>query len=90
MGRRPLMLAMILLLGLASPAAAQIYPDRPIRMIVAFPPGGPVDVTARIVAQPLTAILGQPVVIENRGGAGLRTKGRAGIGRTRQTEPEQA
>lgn len=62
-------LAVVLTAALGGAGGAQTYPDRPIRMIVAFPPGGPVDVTARIVAQPLTAILGQPVVIENRGGA---------------------
>ena len=50
-------------------ARAQSYPDRPIRLIVPFPPGGPVDVTARILGQPLGPILGQPLVIENRGGA---------------------
>ena len=51
------------------PALAQSYPDRPIKLIVPFPPGGPVDVTARIIAQPLLSIIGQPFVIENRGGA---------------------
>jgi tripartite-type tricarboxylate transporter receptor subunit TctC len=51
------------------PTHAQSYPDRPIKLVVPFPPGGPVDVTARIVAQPLGPIIGQPLVIENRGGA---------------------
>jgi tripartite-type tricarboxylate transporter receptor subunit TctC len=51
-------------------AYAQSYPDRPVRMIVAFPPGGAADILARIAAQHLTKGLGQQVVIDNRGGAG--------------------
>jgi tripartite-type tricarboxylate transporter receptor subunit TctC len=66
---REIIAAAVIALGLVPPAAAQSYPDRLIRMIVPFPPGGPVDVTARIVGQPLGPILGQPLVIENRGGA---------------------
>jgi len=54
----------------AAGAAAQTYPDRPVRMIVPFPPGGSNDVVARVIGGQLTAKLGQPVVIENRGGAG--------------------
>jgi tripartite-type tricarboxylate transporter receptor subunit TctC len=53
----------------APPALAQSYPDHPIKLMVPFPPGGPVDVTARLIGQPLSPIIGQPVVIENRGGA---------------------
>jgi len=56
-------------LSVATAAHAQTYPDRLIRMVVPFPPGGPVDVTARIVAQRLPAILGQTVIVENRAGA---------------------
>jgi tripartite-type tricarboxylate transporter receptor subunit TctC len=66
---RTLILAVIAMLGIATPALAQTYPDRLIRMIVPFPPGGPVDTMARIVTQGLPQILGQTVIIENRGGA---------------------
>jgi tripartite-type tricarboxylate transporter receptor subunit TctC len=58
------------LLVLASAASAQEpYPARPIRLIVAFPPGGSVDTVARVIGPPLGASLGQPVVVENRSGA---------------------
>jgi tripartite-type tricarboxylate transporter receptor subunit TctC len=63
--------------GIATRAEAQSYPDRPIKLIVPFPAGGPVDVTARIVAQALSPIIGQPVVIENRGGASGAIGGKA-------------
>ena len=51
-------------------ARAQGYPARPVRLLVGFPPGGGVDITARPVGQWLSERLGQPFVIENRAGAG--------------------
>ena len=57
-------------LGLPSLALAQTYPNRPIRFVVSFPPGGSTDFIARILAQRLPAALGQTIVIDNRGGGG--------------------
>lgn len=64
--------AIFLLLGLfaAMAAGAQEWPSKPVRFIVPYPPGGGTDVIARIVQNKLSESLGQPVLIENRGGAG--------------------
>lgn len=51
-------------------AAAQEWPSKPIRLMVGFPPGGAIDATARIVGDELSKILGQPVIVENKPGAG--------------------
>lgn len=59
-----------LLLGNALHAAAADYPVKPVRLVVPFPAGGPVDITARTLAPRLTETLGQRIVIDNRGGAG--------------------
>jgi tripartite-type tricarboxylate transporter receptor subunit TctC len=56
--------------ALATPALAQGgFPNRPLRLVVAFPAGGPTDVLARVVAERMAPELGQPMVVENRGGA---------------------
>ena len=57
------------LLWISGAALAQPYPDKPVRFVVPYPPGGGTDVIARIVQERFQAALGQPVVIENRGGA---------------------
>jgi tripartite-type tricarboxylate transporter receptor subunit TctC len=59
----------VLLALAASPVAAQELPSRPIRMVVAFPAGGPTDFVARVLADKLKALLGQAVIVENRAGA---------------------
>ncbi len=59
----------LLLLAAALPAAAQPYPVKSIRMIIGFPPGGGTDIVGRIVAQKLSEVLGQQVIVDNRGGA---------------------
>ena len=64
------LLAGLALLPWATPALAQEYPSRPIRLLVGFAAGGSTDVFARAIAPRLQALLGQPVVIENRPGAG--------------------
>lgn len=69
---------------LATPALAQAWPARPVRLIVPFGPGGPTDVVARILANGLSPALGQPVVIENRGGAG----GNIGVALAARTAPD--
>ena len=60
----------VLLALVAAGASAQSYPSRLIKVVVPYPPGGGTDVVARLVTQKMAAILGQPIVIDNRAGAG--------------------
>src|SRR6185503_14269498 len=65
-------------------AGAQPYPSRPVTLIVPFPPGGSTDTAARIIGEAMRHSLGQPVVIENVGGAG----GSIGVGRVARAAPD--
>jgi tripartite-type tricarboxylate transporter receptor subunit TctC len=69
MKRLASLLALGLALTLGAPAHAQDFPNRPVRIVVGFAAGGGVDVTARLIANKLTTLWGQPVVVENRAGA---------------------
>ena len=60
----------LLLAWSACAAWGQAWPNKPIRMVVAFPPGGPTDIVSRVIAQRLSEQLGQQVIIDNKPGAG--------------------
>jgi tripartite-type tricarboxylate transporter receptor subunit TctC len=70
MMRAPLIVASFVAIGLANLAQAQSFPERTIRLVAPFPPGGSTDTSARLVAQAMSSRLGQAVVIENQSGAG--------------------
>jgi tripartite-type tricarboxylate transporter receptor subunit TctC len=72
------------LLALVAPAYADTFPSRPITLIVPFPPGGSTDLAARLMADKMGAALGQPVIVENIGGAG----GSIAVGRLARATPD--
>jgi tripartite-type tricarboxylate transporter receptor subunit TctC len=84
MRRLAIALVCVAMLGAIGEVAAQVYPSRPITLIVPFPPGGSTDVIGRIVAERMRATLGQPVIVENVGGAG----GSIGVGRVARANPD--
>jgi tripartite-type tricarboxylate transporter receptor subunit TctC len=87
MYRRTVMLALLIgcmLPALPAPAFAQGYPNKPIKLIVPFPAGGPADLFARVLGNGMSAELGQQVIIENRAGAG----GVAGVDAVAKAAPD--
>ncbi|MGA8498928.1 MAG: tripartite tricarboxylate transporter substrate-binding protein [Xanthobacteraceae bacterium] len=80
----PIALFIALFLAASAPVQAQNFPTRPITLIVPFPPGGSTDVAGRIIADKMGAFLGQPVIVENVGGAG----GSIGVGRLARATPD--
>jgi tripartite-type tricarboxylate transporter receptor subunit TctC len=83
MSRFLVALALAIVAG-GSVAQAQSYPSRQITLVVPFPPGGSTDAAARIMAERMRASLGQPVIVENIGGAG----GSIGVGRVARAAPD--
>jgi tripartite-type tricarboxylate transporter receptor subunit TctC len=67
------LLATLVLCATAGLASAQAWPTKPLRIVVPYPPGGSSDIIARAISQPLSAAIGQPVIVENRAGANGNT-----------------
>jgi tripartite-type tricarboxylate transporter receptor subunit TctC len=74
---RAIVIALAFAAGMISTSLAQTWPTHPIRLVVNFPPGGAADLLARLIGQSLGETLGQPVVIENKGGANGNLGGEA-------------
>lgn len=77
-------LGLVAFCALPSPAPAQDYPNKPIRLVVPFPPGGPNDIIGRVVGQKMQELLGQLIIIDNRPGAG----GALGTDNVAKSEPD--
>ena len=78
------LIAVVLAVSGVDQASAQVYPSRPITMVVPLAPGGPLDTIARILAEPMRISLGQPVIVENVTGAA----GTIGTGRVARAAPD--
>lgn len=81
----PVALAFAAATAIVSPAAAQVYPSRPITLVVPYPAGGAFDAIARILTEHMKMSLGQPVIIENMGGGAT---GSTGVGRVAHASPD--
>ncbi|MFN0163991.1 MAG: Bug family tripartite tricarboxylate transporter substrate binding protein [Burkholderiales bacterium] len=79
-----LILAALAILWMAGPVHAQAWPNRPVRLIIPYPPGGQTDIVSRWLADRLTPVLGQPVVPENRAGA----QGSVGLQAAKNAPPD--
>ena len=85
MRKWPIALAFAAATAISSPAAAQVYPSRPITLVVPYPAGGAFDAIARILTEHMRMSLGEPVVIENMGGGAT---GSVGVGRVARASPD--
>jgi tripartite-type tricarboxylate transporter receptor subunit TctC len=84
LGRRIILAGMAGALAAPSLARAQAFPTRPLRLVVPFPPAGTTDIAGRIMAERLSARIGQPVIVENRAGA----TGNLGADMVARSEPD--
>src|SRR5215472_14661706 len=84
MPRKRYVVLLVALVGWAAPAFAGEWPDRPIKAFIPFSAGSATDVIPRAVFDPLSAVLGQTIIVENRGGAG----GTLGVGAVVKADPD--